>query len=222
MDQFHYICKICKLHPGIRSREIYTCNECFSKSFIKKFRYSIKLYYEKNNLIIFDGTIGSSVLFFMLKNNINSFYNDKFTFISNITLPYKDINNEIYINSDIKINKPNWLKKYNCTNLIKHDSINMRVENIFKSICHFDLITYTEDFTPFANFLDDEIKRFYEIHRLNIYNPVNIVLPFVNGFDEVNKKFCQELTNWNPSSHFNITNVFKKVEKNQNKSINNL
>ncbi|KAF7703843.1 hypothetical protein CDIK_0133 [Cucumispora dikerogammari] len=213
MNHLHFICKICKTHPGIRSREIYTCDSCFSKTFIKKFSSIIKEAYETDNLVIFDGTINCVVLFFMLKTKINPFFFNKFVFISNEDFSYENINRENYMYADIPKNKLNWLKKYNCSHLIKPDSINVRVQNIFKSICHLDLISVTKDFKPFADLLDDEIKRFFDINKASIYNPVSAEVPVFLGFNEINHKFCNELTNWNPSSLFNISKVYKKIEE---------
>ena len=115
--------------------------------------------------------------------------------------------------ADIPKNKLNWLKKYNCSHLIKPDSINVRVQNIFKSICHLDLISVTKDFKPFADLLDDEIKRFFDINEGCIYDPVSAEVPVFLALDEIRQMLRNDTTNSNPSSLFNISNVYYKAEE---------
>ncbi|KAF7680924.1 hypothetical protein CDIK_4484 [Cucumispora dikerogammari] len=114
---------------------------------------------------------------------------------------------------DILKNKLYWLEKYNCHHLIKSDSINVRFQNISKSISYLDLISVTEDYKPFVDLLDDEIKRFFDINEGCIYDPVSAEVPVFSALDEIRQMLRNDTTNSNPSSLFNISNVYYKAEE---------
>ncbi|KAF7689869.1 hypothetical protein CDIK_2806 [Cucumispora dikerogammari] len=213
MQHLHSICRICKTQPGICIRDVYTCNFCFSIDFINRFRSRIKQAYRTKNLIIFDGSINSVVLFYMLKTKINPFFSFSFVFISNKKFIYEKIYRENYMYEDIIKYKLYWLEKYNCNHLIKSDSINDRFQNISKSISYLDLISVTEDYKPFVDLLDNEIQRFFDINKESIYDPVSAEVPVFSALDQVREMLRKVSENREPDSLFNLSDDYKEAEE---------
>ncbi|KAF7686585.1 hypothetical protein CDIK_3122 [Cucumispora dikerogammari] len=153
MQHLRSICIICRTQPGICIQDISTCVSCFSNCFIDYFRSIIKQAYRTKSLVIFDGSINSVVLFYMLKAKISSFFSFNFVFISNKKFIYEKFYRENYMYEDIIIYKLCWLEKYNYNHQIKSDSINVIVQNIFKSISYLDLISLTENSYAVCGFI---------------------------------------------------------------------
>ncbi|KAF7685544.1 hypothetical protein CDIK_3707, partial [Cucumispora dikerogammari] len=118
MQHLRSIYIICKTQPGICIQDISTCDSCFSNFFIDYFRSIIKQVYKTKKLVIFDSSLNSVVLFYMLKTKINPFFSFSFVFISNKDFIYEEIYRENYMYEDIIKYKLYWLEKYNCNLLI--------------------------------------------------------------------------------------------------------
>lgn len=184
------LCSLCNINIALPMRNTFYCNICFSNKFIENFRYKINEFFDQKNLIVFNGSISSSVLFYLLQSNINKEVINNFIFISNIDMPYININIEKYLFNEIPKNIKYWLKKYNCVKIIEPDSLNKRIKVLYESK-GFDKINWFGKLRPFENIIDEEIKRFFHFYENEIYSPVQYVSFSLNN----NNLFFIE--NWN-------------------------